>query len=84
MVAEFERYRVPKLRQITGALQLAAGAGLIAGYFYRPLLLSAAAGLAVMMLVGVGIRVRIRDPWYAALPAAILMLLNVFIVVRGW
>jgi hypothetical protein len=84
MVAEFARYRVPGLRKWTGFLQMMAGAGLLAGYVYRPFLLSAAGGLAVMMLVGVGIRIRIRDPWYAALPAFLLMLLNVLIFMRGW
>lgn len=84
MVAEFERYRVPKLRKWTGFLQILAGLGLMAGFAYRPFMLSAAGGLAVMMLVGLGIRIRIRDPWYAALPAFLLMLLNVFIFVRGW
>ena len=84
MEAEFERYGVPGLRRWTGFLQILAGSGLLAGYVYRPFMLSAAGGLAVMMLVGVGIRIRIRDPWYATLPAFLLMLLNAFIFVRGW
>ncbi|MGC8549686.1 MAG: DoxX family protein [Acidobacteriaceae bacterium] len=84
MEAEFARYGVPRLRRWTGFLQILAGLGLIAGFVYRPFMLSAAGGLTVMMLVGVGIRIRIRDPWYAALPASLLMLLNAYIFWRGW
>ncbi|MCY7378613.1 MAG: DoxX family protein [Gemmatimonadaceae bacterium] len=80
MVPEFERYRLGKFRTITGVLQVAASIGLIAGYFYRPLLLVSAAGLATMMFLAVLVRLRIRDPLYLAIPALVLFCINAFIV----
>lgn len=83
MVAEFVRYRAGSLRVTTGALQIAASVGLILGLRYRPLLLLSASGLAAMMLVAVVVRVRIRDPIHAALPAVGYCVLNAFIVWRA-
>ncbi len=80
MVAEFERYRLPHFRSLTGVLQLAGSIGLFAGYFSRPLLLLSAGGLATMMFFGVIVRLRIRDPLTAAIPAAAFLALNLFIV----
>ncbi len=83
MNVEFERYRVPKLRRLTGSLQIAGALGIIAGHWSRPLLMLSAAALAAMMLFAVFTRVRIRDPLYAALPAFSLALLNIYIVVMA-
>lgn len=83
MVAEFERYRLPGLRQLTGALQVAASLGLLAGLLYRPLLLLSSGGLALMMFLAVVTRFRIKDPLLAAIPALALCLLNAFIFVRA-
>ena len=80
MVAEFERYRLARFRSLTGILQVAGSIGLFAGYFSRPLLLLSAGGLATMMLLGVIVRLRIRDPLAAAIPAAAFLALNLFIV----
>lgn len=81
--AEFEHYRLPHLRVLTGTLQLAGALGLIVGRFFRPLLLASAAGLALMMALAVLTRIRIRDPWYKALPSLTLCLVNAFIVVAA-
>jgi hypothetical protein len=80
MIAEFERYRLPQIRFLTGTLQVCASLGLTAGHFYRPLLLASAGGLAAMMLVGLLVRWKIRDPLYASIPAFSLIVLNGFIV----
>lgn len=81
MVAEFERWRLPALRILTGTLQLAASVGLILGHFFsRPVLFVSAGGLALMMFCALLARLRIRDHAYAALPAFALMVLNLFIV----
>lgn len=79
MVAEFERYRLGHLRRLTGALEIAGALGLLGGYFEPRLLVAASLGLAVLMLLGIATRVRIRDPLRAMLPAAVLFVLNVFV-----
>ena len=83
MILEFERYRVPQMRTLTGALQIAGSLGMLAGYLYLPLLRLSAAGFAVMMLLAVVTRFRIRDPLYAAIPAFSLFALNTFILVAS-
>lgn len=80
MRLEFERYKVPQLRQLTGGLQIAGSLGIVAGYWLRPILALSAGGLMLMMIYAVITRFRIRDPLYAAIPAFSLALLNAYIV----
>ena len=83
MIEEFDRYRLPEQRILTGVLQIAGAAGLVVGHFNRPILLLSAGGLAAMMFLAVVTRFRIRDPLFAALPAFSLFLLNLYIVVAA-
>ncbi len=83
MVAEFERYHLAPYRALIGALELAAGAGLLAGLRFRPLLLLSAAGLACMMLGAIVVRLRVRDPLVSAIPAVLLLCLNLFILLAA-
>lgn len=83
MVAEFERYRLAPYRALTGALQIAAGAGLIAGLRFRPLLLLSAGGLTGMMLGAIVVRLRVRDPLVSAIPAVLLLCLNLFVLLAA-
>lgn len=80
MVTEFERYRLARFRSLTGLLQIAGSLGLLAGYVSRPLLLLSAGGLAAMMFLGVLVRLSIRDPLVAAIPACAYLALNLYIV----
>ncbi|MEO7363210.1 MAG: DoxX family protein [Gemmatimonadaceae bacterium] len=79
MIREFERYRMARFRTLTGILQIAGSAGLLAGFVYRPLILLASAGLVTLMVLGIGVRINIRDPWYASFPALLFLGLNLFI-----
>ena len=81
MVAEFERYGMAHLRVLTGTLQILGSVGLLVGYFYRPLLVLSAGGFAAMMLMAVLVRIRIRDPISAMVPAFVLLCLNLFLAV---
>jgi DoxX-like family len=80
MVAEFERYHLAPYRTLTGALEMAAGAGLLAGLRFRPLLLLSAGGLAGMMIGAIVVRLRVGDPVASALPAVLLLIVNLFIL----
>jgi hypothetical protein len=79
MLQEFERYRLPQLRVLTGALQVAGGVGVILGHFSLPLLLLSSGGLALMMLFAFLTRIRIRDSFLLAIPSLSLLLLNAYI-----
>ena len=82
LVSEFERYRLARFRALVGSLEVAGALGLIVGWWYPPLQTAAAAGLSALMLCGLWARWRIRDPWYAMLPAFVLAVINSVIAVR--
>ena len=83
MVAEFERYNLASYRTLTGALEIAAGSGLLAGLRFRPLLLLSAGGLTGMMLGAIIVRLRVRDPLILAIPAVLLLCLNLYILLAA-
>lgn len=74
MVTEFVRYRLARYRKLTGALQVAAASGLLLGLIVPWIGGIAAAGLALQMACGLGVRVKIRDPWYQCVPAGFYMI----------
>ena len=83
LVAEFERYRLAQFRVLVGSLEVAGALGLVVGWWFPPLQTAAAAGLFALMLCGLWARWRIRDPWYAMMPAFVLAVMNLFIVLRS-
>jgi hypothetical protein len=79
MVSEFRRFGLPDSQRIlTGVLQLMGSAGLAAG-LYLPLLgCLASGGLALMMLVAFGTRIKVGDGFIQSAPSLI------FLVVNAW
>lgn len=84
MRGEFERYGLGKTRVLVGLLQWAAAAGLIIGLDLPWLGQAAAGGLALMMVVAVAARVRIRDSALQMLPAAAYLALNTYLCLAGF
>jgi len=84
MAREFERFGIGRLRTLTGTLEIAGGAGLLVGLGFLPLLMAAALGLSVLMLLVVVARFRLRDNWSQTLPAFVLFLVNGYLVVEAW
>lgn len=83
LVAEFERYRLARFRVLVGSLEVAGALGLTAGWWLPPLQIAAAAGLFALMVCGLWARWRIRDPWYAMLPALVLGVVNLLVALRS-
>ena len=80
MKTEFERYGLTTYRRLVGALQIIGGLGLIVGSMYYPVLqLVAAAGLAILMLLGFLVRLKIKDTFILAAPSLGYALLNAYI-----
>lgn len=82
MAAEFERYRLPRLRVLTALLEIAGALGLL----LAPNLLwqaAAALGLCAMMVAALLVRARIRDPWHAMLSAGLLLVANAWLASRA-
>ena len=80
MKDEFERYGLARFRVLVGVLECLGGFGLLVGYFNRPVLVVAAAGLALTMLLGIATRIRIGDSLARTLPAIVLLILNAFVL----
>lgn len=80
MVAEFERYGLAPLRVLTGSLEVLGALGLLGSYLVPALAVWAAGGLCLLMAMGVGARVRIRDPLIAMAPALLFLVLNGFLL----
>jgi len=79
MKAEFVRFGLAQYRSLTGILQVAGGTGLIAGFYYEPLTPLSSLGLALLMFLGVGVRIKIHDPVITIIPAFVFMGLNFLI-----
>jgi len=82
MEAEFKRYGLSKFRKLTGALELLGGVGLILGINSELLLYMSSTGLALLMFLGVIIRLRTKDPLFQIIPAFVLMIINLFIIFK--
>jgi len=83
MKAEFERYGVPRLRRLTGVLQVLAGIGLLVGLRWRPAMTVSSGGLMLMMMAAVAVRIRIKDSVLQSLPACVLMAVNGFLFLQS-
>jgi uncharacterized membrane protein YphA (DoxX/SURF4 family) len=84
MKAEFRRFGLERFRVLTGALEVLGGVGLLAGLLWPPALWISSGGLALLMMLGVGVRVRMNDGLLQTLPALLLMLVNASILFASW
>ena len=80
MKNEFKRYGLTQFRILTGSLEIIGGMGLLLGLLYLPLLIISAAGLSLLMLLGFGTRIYIKDPFWQSLPSFIFLLVNAYIL----
>ncbi len=80
MQREFSRYGLARFRAMTGALQLLGAAGLMVGLQVPIIGQLAAAGLALLMLMGFGVRLKIKDSLWQSFPAFFYMVLNAYLV----
>ncbi|MFM1770115.1 MAG: hypothetical protein RJA22_2644 [Verrucomicrobiota bacterium] len=81
---EFARYGFGSQRALIGALQLCAALGLLAGLSQPWMGRAAAGGLALMMLVAVGVRIKIKDTLLQAGPALFYLGLNTYLCLAAF
>jgi len=80
MKNEFKRFQLEKLGLLVIVLEILGAGGLLVGYWYsKPLLLLASGGLAVLMFLGLIVRMRLKDSLWISLPAFFYMVLNGYI-----
>jgi len=84
MFEEFERFGLtPAQRKLTGFFQVLGAAGLVAGFYFEPILgFVAAIGLSVLMSLGFGVRIKIKDNFILSFPSLFFALLNLFVAFR--
>ncbi len=82
IISEFKRYKLPAYRKLTGFLQLAGALGLLIGIIFKPLLITAAVGLFLLMLSGFIVRLKIKDSLSKSLPSLSFALLNLYIAFK--
>jgi uncharacterized membrane protein len=81
MRLEFTRFGLNTIqRLIAGFFQLLGATGLIAGALgYDTIGMAASAGLAILMLAGFYVRIKIKDDIYKSSPALIFMCLSLIL-----
>ena len=79
MKSEFKRFGLEKAGALTAILEIVGALGLLLGFKFQLILLISAGGLALLMLLGVAIRIKYKDSLWVSLPATFFMLLNGYI-----
>lgn len=76
---EFKRYGLEKFALMVSTLQILGGLGLIVGLQFYPALIISSGGLALLMLLGFMVRIKIKDGFWRSLPAFAYFLLNAYL-----
>jgi len=79
MKREFERFNLKKIGFLIIALEIVGALGLLIGLRFNLILLISSGGLAILMLLAVMIRIKVKDSLLISLPAIFYMILNAYI-----
>ena len=82
MNREFERYGLVRFRVLTGLLQIAGALGLLGGLRFPLIGATAAGGLTLLMLLGFGVRLKIRDGIARSLPALLYLIVSAWLCAK--
>lgn len=82
MKNEFKRFGLEKFGTLTAVLELTGALGLFIGFQNHTILALASAGLTLLMLLGVGVRIKMKDSLLVSLPAFFYFLLNAYILFK--
>lgn len=78
MRKEFDRFRLSKYATLTGTLELMGGIGLLVGLKFNIVLLLSSGGLALLMLLGFGVRLKMKDGFWLTFPSVFFMIINIY------
>lgn len=81
MQNEFKRFELEKFTTLTGILELLGGIGLLVGLKVGFILVIASGGLALLMLLGFGVRIKVKDGFWLTFPSLFFMLLNLYVFI---
>ena len=79
MKSEFKRFNLEKLGLIIILFQFLGATGLLVGLVFHPVLIISSLGLFLQMLLGLIVRIKLKDSLWISLPAFFFMILNGYI-----
>jgi uncharacterized membrane protein YphA (DoxX/SURF4 family) len=79
MKKEFERFELSRFANLIGVLELMGGIGLLIGLKVNVILLIASGGLGLLMLLGFGVRLKMKDGFFLSFPSLFFMIVNFYI-----
>lgn len=79
MKAEFKRFGLERFGTLTALLELLGAVGLFIGLYNFPLSIISSGGLALLMLCGVLVRIKMKDSFLLTVPALLYFFINLFI-----
>lgn len=83
MKSEFIRFGLSKFGTLTAILEILGALGLLLGLIFDYFLVLSSGGLALMMLLGVAARLRVKDGFFDILPAMFFFGLNAYIFLKS-
>jgi hypothetical protein len=83
MKSEFIRFGLSKFGTLTAVLEIVGALGLLIGLKFNSILLLSSGGLALLMFLGVIVRIKIKDGLLASSPALFYCLLNLYIFLES-
>ena len=83
MKQEFIRFGLPGLGAMTAVFQILGAIGLVVGFWLPAVLILASGGLSLMMVLGLAVRVKVKDSLLVSLPALFFFVLNAGIFVAA-
>lgn len=83
MKSEFKRFGLEKQGKLVAILEVLGAIGLVVGLAVNPIMLISAGGLALLMLLGVAVRLKIGDSVLVCLPAFFFMVLNAYVFYKA-
>ena len=76
---ELKKFGLEKAGSLIAVLELLGSLGLIVGLKFQLILLVSAGGLAILMLLGVLVRIKAKDTFRDTLPALFYLVINTYI-----
>ena len=83
MKSEFIRFGLEKFGIIIAILEILGALGLLVGLMETTILLISSGGLAILMFLGVAVRLKVKDSLWILSPALLLMILNSYIFIKS-
>ncbi len=85
IISEFQQYQLPVwLRDMVGILKLSFAIMLLVGIFNDNLKLLGSSGLIILMLAALLTHVKVKNPFYKALPSLTLLTFSTLILLSNY